>query len=95
MNFGNKCSCPHRNVEEQPKKKPKNDGDKNAVAILTRCATVELRIAGHRAAGILSDFTEEHRHAETDPDVYGSVRRVRFTRTALRRRTSEKTKIHR
>ena len=30
--FGNKWSFPHRKVEEQPNKKPKKGGDKNAVA---------------------------------------------------------------
>ena len=32
--FGNKCSFPHRKVEEQKNKKPKKDGDKSAVAIV-------------------------------------------------------------
>ena len=32
--FGNKCSFPHRKVEEQPNKKPKKGGDKSAVAIV-------------------------------------------------------------
>ena len=31
---GNKCSFPHRKVEEQPNKKQKKDGDKNAVAFV-------------------------------------------------------------
>ena len=30
--FGNKCSFPQRKVEQQPNKKPKNGGHKNAVA---------------------------------------------------------------
>ena len=30
--FVNKCSFPHRKVEEQPTKKPKKGDDKNAVA---------------------------------------------------------------
>ena len=32
--FGNEYSFPHRNVEQQPNKKPKKGGDKNAVAVL-------------------------------------------------------------
>ena len=33
-NFGEKCSSPHWQVEDQQRKKPKKDGDKNAVAFL-------------------------------------------------------------
>ena len=47
-------------VEGQPSKKPKKDGDKSAVAI-ERCTTVGLRISGHRDARIFADFTEEHK----------------------------------
>ena len=32
--FGDKCTFIHRQVEDQPSKKPKKDGDKSAVAIL-------------------------------------------------------------
>ena len=32
--FGEKCSFAHRQVEGQPSKKPKKDGDKSAVAIV-------------------------------------------------------------
>ena len=32
--FGDKCSFAHRQVEAQPGKKPKKDGDKSAVAFL-------------------------------------------------------------
>ena len=32
--FGTECSIPHWKVEEQPNKRPKNGGDKSAVAIL-------------------------------------------------------------
>ena len=31
--FGDKCSFAHRQVEGQPRQKPKKDGDKSAVAI--------------------------------------------------------------
>ena len=55
-----KCSFPHRKGEEQPNKKPKKGGDKNAVAI-ERCATVGLCISRHRAAGIFIDLTEGHK----------------------------------
>ena len=32
--FGDKCSCAHRQVDEQPRKKSKTNGDKIAAAIL-------------------------------------------------------------
>ena len=35
---GEKCSYAHRQVDEQPSKKAKNDGDKNAVTMLKKCA---------------------------------------------------------
>ena len=34
--FGEKCSCAHRQVEEQPSKRSKKNGDKSAVALLKR-----------------------------------------------------------
>ena len=34
--FGEKCSCAHRQVEEQPSKRSKQNGDKSAVAMLKR-----------------------------------------------------------
>ena len=32
--FGEKCSCAHRPVDEQPSKRSKKNGDKSAVAML-------------------------------------------------------------
>ena len=34
--FGEKCSCLHRQVEQQPSKKSKKNGDKSAVAMLKK-----------------------------------------------------------
>ena len=34
--FGEKCSYPHRQVDEQPSKRSKNNGDKSAVAMLKK-----------------------------------------------------------
>ena len=34
--FGEKCSCVHRQVEEQPSKRSKKNGDKNAAAMLKK-----------------------------------------------------------
>ena len=59
--FGDKCSFAHRQVEGQPSKKPKKDGDKSAAAIMKDSTMIGLRISGHRAAGIFTDFTEEHK----------------------------------
>ena len=64
--FGDKCSFPHWKAEEQPKKKPKQGGDKKCSGNSERCATVGLRISGHRAAGILNDFTEGHKSLGTN-----------------------------
>ena len=44
--ISDKWALMHRQVEEQPSKKPKTGGDKSAVAIMKKCATVGLRITG-------------------------------------------------
>ena len=38
--FGEKCSYAHRQVEEQPSKRSKNNGDKSAVAMLKRMSSI-------------------------------------------------------
>ena len=45
--FGDKCSFPHRKVEEQPNKRPKKGGDKSAVAVVKGVRQLELCIRGH------------------------------------------------
>ena len=65
--FGEKCSYSHREVEEQPSKRSKKNGDKSAVAMLKKYTTIGLRVPGHGAAEVFIDFTEELRHTETDP----------------------------
>ena len=51
---GGKCLLPHHKVDEQPHKKPqkgyyshkrRGSDDKNAVAIVKNCTTLELRLA--------------------------------------------------
>ena len=59
--FGDKCSFAHRQFEGEPSKKTKKEGDKSAVASFERCTTIGLRISGHRAAGIVTEFTEENK----------------------------------
>ena len=75
--FENKCPF-MQEVEDQISKKPKKDGDESAVAMLKDPRQLGLRISGHRAAGIFTDFTEEHKRS------WGPIRRVRFTKAAQR-----------
>ena len=76
--FGEKCSCAHRQVDEQPSKRSKNDGDKSAVAMLKRheqhqrrvlikYTTIGLRISRYGAAEVYNDFAEELKHTEANP----------------------------
>ena len=58
--FGNKWSFLHRKVEEQPDIKPKEGGDKNAVATLKNARQLGC-VSRERAAEIFIDFTEGHR----------------------------------
>ena len=49
-NFGDKCSHAHRQVDDQPSKKSKKNGDKIAVAFLMKkYTTIGLRISGYGA----------------------------------------------
>ena len=72
-----KCSFAHRQVEGQPSKEPKKDGDKSAVAILKDA----------RQLGCAFQDTEP---PESTPillksqKVLGPIRRVRFTKVAQR-----------
>ena len=59
-----KCSYAHRQVDEQPSKKSKKNGDKSAVAMLK--ITIGLRISGYGAAEVFIDLVEEIRHTETN-----------------------------
>ena len=81
--FGEKCSHAHRQVEEQPSKGSKKNGDKSAVALLKRneqpqrtgrpvldaykYTTIGLRISGYGAAEVFIDFAEELKQTETNP----------------------------
>ena len=55
--FGEKCSCAHRQVEEQPTKRSKKNGDKSAVAMLkihdkwVACFRIWSRRSLHRCCG--------------------------------------------
>ena len=65
--FGEKCSYAHRQVEEQPSKRSKKNGDKSEVAMLKKYTTIGLRISGYGAAEVFIDSAEELQHTETNP----------------------------
>ena len=78
-----------RKVEDEPNKRPKNGGDKSAVAILEDVTTVGLCIAGRRAAGICSDFTEGHKS-------FGTTSTSTIHKScATSSKHPDKTKVHR
>ena len=75
--FGAECSFPHWKFEEQPEKKPKKGDDKSAVAI----------VKSVRQLNCVSQDTEPPDSATISrkgTGVLGPVRRVLFTRAALR-----------
>ena len=72
-----KCSYAHRQVEEQPSKRSKKNGDQSASGYAEKYTTVGLRISGHGAAEVFIDFAEELKHTETNPMC--SIHKSRFT----------------
>ena len=87
--FGEKCSFAHRQVEGQPTNKPKKDSEKNAVAILKDARRLDLRISGHRAARIFTDF---YGRAQKSWDQFDECDSQKL-RSVMQ--TSEKTRVHR
>ena len=86
--FGDECSFPHWKVEEQPKKKPKQGGDKSAVATAKDV----------RQLGCVLQDTEPPESSMIlwkGTKVLGPIRRVRFTRAAQRHANIRETKVHR
>ena len=65
--FGEKCSYAHRQVDEQPSKRSKKNGDKSAVAMLKIYTTIGLRTSRHGAAEVFIDFAEELKHTDSNP----------------------------
>ena len=65
--FGEKCSYAHRQVDEQPTKKSKTNGEKKCSGYVEDYTTIGLRISGYGAAEVFIDFAEELRHTETNP----------------------------
>ena len=64
--FGEKCSFAHRQVEAQPSRKLKKDGDKRCSGFFEGCTTFGLHTSRHRAVGIFIDITEEHKSLGTN-----------------------------
>ena len=65
--FGVKCSCAHRQVDEQPTKRSKTNNDKSAVAMLKNYTTIGFHMSRYGAAEVFIDFAEELKHTETNP----------------------------
>ena len=75
--LGKECSFPHWKVEEQTNQRPKKGGDQRAVAFVTDV----------RQLGCVSQDVEPPESvtiSRTGTKVLGRIRRVRFTRAALR-----------
>ena len=75
--FGAECLFPHWKVEEQPNKKPKKGDDKSAVAIVKRV----------RQSSCVSQDAEPPESVTISRKgirVLEPIRRVRFTKAALR-----------
>ena len=75
--FGDKCSLAHRQVEEQPNRRPKKGGDKRVVAILKDA----------RQLGCVFQDTEPPESlliSRKSTKVLGSIRRLRCTKATQR-----------
>ena len=80
--FGEKCSFAHRQVEDQASKKPKKDGDKNAVATskdARQLGCVFSDIEPPEISSILRKSTK----------VLGPTRRVQISKATVRDASSE------
>ena len=74
--FGEKYSLAHRQVEGQPSKKPKKDGDRNAVE----------KLKDARQFGCVFQDVEPPESSSIlrkSPKVLGPIRRVRLSKAAL------------
>ena len=61
--FREKCSYAHRQVDEQPSKRSKKNGDKSAVAMLN----ITRQLGSVCQAEVFIDFAEELKQTETIP----------------------------
>ena len=65
--FGEKCSYAHRQVDEQPNKRSKRNGDKSAVAMLKSTRQLGCVFQDVEPPKSFIDFAEELKHTETNP----------------------------
>ena len=65
--LGEKCSYAHRQVDEQPCKRFKKNGDKSAVVMLKSTRQLGCVCQDDGAAEVFIDFAEELKHTETNP----------------------------
>ena len=65
--FGEKCSCANRQVDEQPSKTSKQNGDKSAVAMLKSTRQLGCVFQDMEPSKSSSTLREELRHTETNP----------------------------
>ena len=75
--FGKKCSDAHRQVDEQPNKKSKKNGDKSAVAVLKntrQLGCVFQEMEPPKSSSILRKSS----------DILKTIRCVQFTKAVLR-----------
>ena len=64
---GEKCSHAHRQVDEQPSKRSKKNGDKSAVAMLKIPRQLGCVCQDMESAEVFIDFTEELKRTEANP----------------------------
>ena len=65
--FGEKCSYAHRQVDGQPSKRSKKNGDKSAVAMLKITRQLGCIFQVMKPPKVYNDFAEELEHTEANP----------------------------
>ena len=96
--FGEKCSYAHRQVDEQPRKTSKKNGDKSAVAMLkqsehyyrTGRIVVNVYSSNTRQLGCIFQDMEPPRSSSIlrmSSDIRKPIRCVKFTKAVLRHAT--------
>ena len=93
--FGEKCSYGHRQVEEQPSKRSKNNGDKSAVAMLKKSEhhhrtgrnVVNVYSSNTRPLGCVFQDMEPPKSSSIlrkSSDTQKPIQRVKFTKAVAR-----------
>ena len=92
--FGEKCSYAHRQVDEQPSKRSKKNGDKSAVAMLkkkehhhNRATCCECLLTNTRQLGCLLQDMEPPKSSSIlrkSSDIRKPIRCVKFAKAAVR-----------